>query len=223
MLNILPNELIIKILDYLDHEGLMKVYEIDSYKDLIKNNVWKNIIIKLVKKKRIQKFVDSGWIKCFVQYNLQRSEIDDNLLINFSHCKYLNLNECFNITNEGIKYVLNCSTLKLGMTKINSDIIKYLSNCKELNLSQTNINNEDLKYLENVEDLDISYCKNITLPAIQYLKNIKTLNVMMSGVSNDIMNNYNVKDYIPKIRELYPNITFVNIELPSQMEYYENY
>jgi hypothetical protein len=78
-------------------------------------------------------------------------------------------------------------------------------------------------YLENVEDLDISYCRNITLSAIQYLKNIKTLNVMMSGVSNDIMNNYNLLDYTPKIRELFPNIKFVNIELPSQMEYYENY
>jgi hypothetical protein len=223
MLHILPNELIIKILDNLDHEGLMKIYEIDNYKDLIKNNVWTNITIKLVKKKRIQKFIDSGWIKCFVKYDLFRSEIDDDLLKNFSHCKFLNLNECFQITNLGIKHVLNCPILLLGMTKINSDIIKYLSNCKELNLSQTNINNEDLKYLENVEDLDISYCRNITLSAIQYLKNIKTLNVMMSGVSNDIMNNYNLLDYTPKIRELFPNIKFVNIELPSQMEYYENY
>jgi hypothetical protein len=144
MLNKLPNHLIIKILNYLDHEGLMKVYEIDEYKDLIKNNVWKNITIKLVKKKRIQKFIDSGWIKCFVKYNLRCSEIDDDLLQYFSHCEYLNLNECFGITNKGVNHVLNCSTLLLGMTRINSDIIKCLSHCNELNLSETDIKNEDL-------------------------------------------------------------------------------
>jgi hypothetical protein len=207
MLDKLPNELIIKTLDFLDHEGLMKVYELDEYKDLIKNNVWKNITIKLVKKKRIHKFIDSGWIKCFVKYDLCRSEIDDNLLKNFSHCEYLNLNECYKVTNEGIKHVLNCHTLLLGMTKINSNIIKYLSHCKKLNLSQTDINNEDLKYLENVEDLDISYCRNITLSGIQYFKKIKILNVMMSGINNE-----------DKIKEIFPNIIIKYYELITQME-----
>ena len=212
MLDKLPNELIIKTLDFLDHEGLMKVYELDEYKDLIKNNVWKNITIKLVKKKRIQKFIDSGWIKYFVKYDLCRSEIDDDLLKNFSHCEYLNLNECYGITNEGIKYVLNCHTLLLGMTRINSDIIKYLSHCKVLHLSQTNIKNEDLKYLENVEDLDISYCKDITLSGIQYLKKIKILNGMMSGLYSENRN------YEDKIKEIFPNIIIKYYELITQME-----
>ncbi len=66
MMDTIPNELIIKIFDYLDHEGLMKVYQIDTFKNLIKNNVWKNITIKLVKKKSIQKFIYSDWINCFV-------------------------------------------------------------------------------------------------------------------------------------------------------------
>ncbi len=91
MINKLSDNLIIKICNYLDHEGLMKVYEFDEYKDLIKNNVWKNITIKLVKKKRIQKFIDSGWIKCFVKYDLSNSEIDDELIKHFSHCSYLDL------------------------------------------------------------------------------------------------------------------------------------
>lgn len=211
----LPTELIIKILNHLDHEGLMKVYELDEYKDLIKNNVWKNITIKLVKKKRIQKFIDSGWIKCFVKYDLQRSEIDDDLLKNFSHCEYLDLNECFRITNEGVKHVLNCSTLLLGMTQINSHIIKYLSHCKELNLSETNIRNEDLKYLENVEDLDISYCDFITLEGIKYLKKIKRLNVMMSGLKLEYRN------YEDKIKEIFPNIKIHHTELLSQMTKHE--
>jgi hypothetical protein len=98
MLNMLSDKLIIKILDYLDHEGLMKIYEIDKYKDLIKNNVWRNITIKLVKKKRIQKFIDSGWINCFVKYDLSNSEIDDELLKYFNHCTYLNLEGCKNLT-----------------------------------------------------------------------------------------------------------------------------
>ena len=88
----LPNEIIIKIFDYLDHEGLMMFYNnFDNYKDLIKNNVWKNITIKLFKKKRIQKFIDSGWIKCFVRYNLSHSELDDELIKFFSHCDLLDL------------------------------------------------------------------------------------------------------------------------------------
>ncbi len=169
MMETIPNELIIKIFDYLDHEGLMKVYNInDNYKDLIKNNVWKNITLKLIKKKRIQKFIDSGWVKCFVNYDLFNSEIDDELLKYFSHCKFLNLNQCYSLTNNGIIHVVNCHTLLIGMTRINSDIIKYLSNCKELNLSQTDIKSEDLQYLENVEYLDISYCRNIKLPNCKY-------------------------------------------------------
>ncbi len=91
MINKLSDELIIKICDHLDHEGLMKVYEFDEYKDLIKNNVWKNITIKLVKKKRIQKFIDSGWIKCFIKYDLSNSEIDNELIEHFNHCSYLDL------------------------------------------------------------------------------------------------------------------------------------
>jgi hypothetical protein len=95
----LPNEIIIKIFDYLDHEGLMKMYEITAYKDLIKNNVWKNITIKLVKKKRIQKFIDNGWINCFVRYDLSNSEIDDDLIKYFSHCEWLDLYKCVNLKN----------------------------------------------------------------------------------------------------------------------------
>ena len=91
MINKLSNKLIIKIFDNLDHEGLMKMYNIDNYKYIIKNNVWKNITIKLVKKKRIQKFIDTEWIKCFVRYDLSYSEIDSDLLQYFSHCSMLNL------------------------------------------------------------------------------------------------------------------------------------
>jgi hypothetical protein len=93
-MNTLPNEIIIKIFDYLDHEALMKMYEITAYKDLIKNNVWKNITIKLVKNKRIKKFIDNGWIKCFVRYDLSGSEINNDLLKYFSHCDYIDLRNC---------------------------------------------------------------------------------------------------------------------------------
>jgi hypothetical protein len=102
MLSKLSNELIIKIFNYLDHEGLMKMYELDEYKDLIKNNVWENITIKLVKKKRIQKFIDSGWIKCFVKYDLSNSEIDDELLQYFNHCTYLDLQGCNHLKQKTI-------------------------------------------------------------------------------------------------------------------------
>lgn len=93
----LTDNIIIKIFDYLDHEALMKMYEIDKYKDLIKNNVWKNITIKLVKKKRIQKFIDNGWINCFVRYDLSNSEIDNSLIKYFSHCDWLDLNNCYKL------------------------------------------------------------------------------------------------------------------------------
>jgi hypothetical protein len=37
MINKLSDKLIIKIFNNLDHEGLMKMYNIDVYKDIIKN------------------------------------------------------------------------------------------------------------------------------------------------------------------------------------------
>jgi hypothetical protein len=106
MIGIISNELIIKIFDYLDHEALMKMYEIEEYKYLIKNNVWKNITIKLVKHKRIKKFIDSGWIKCFVKYDLSRSEINNDLLKYFSHCTYIDLSYC-SIKDEDLKLLEN--------------------------------------------------------------------------------------------------------------------
>jgi hypothetical protein len=160
MIGIISNELIIKIFDYLDHEALMKMYEIEEYKDLIKNNVWKNITIKLVKHKRIKKFIDSGWIKCFVRYDLSCSEINNDLLKYFSHCNYINLSYC-------------------------------------------SIKDEDLKLLENIVELNISYCKNITISAIQYLKKIKILNVEMCFTLNKNDNN---TWYIEYIKQYYPHI-----------------
>jgi hypothetical protein len=243
MIEILPNELIIKIFNYLDHEGLMKMYEIEEYKSFIKNNVWKNITIKLVKKKRIQKFIDNGWIKCFVKYDLSCSEINDELLKYFSHCNYLNLfqcsqlkdncteylkncyevnlNECHQITDVGAKQLSNCSILKLGQTRITRNCIKYLSNCEKLDITECNIIDEDLKLLENVKSLDISYCKNISLKGIQYLKNIQVLNLeMCTNLINEIRN-INNTDYIEYFKKYYPDIILMRSIPLSKLESWE--
>ncbi len=242
----LPNELIIKICDFLDHEGLMKVYNNDNhfdYKDLIKNNVWKNITIKLVKKKRIQKFIDSGWIKCFVRYELQRSEIDDELLKHFSHCDYLDLfqcgqltdkcteylkncyevdlNECHQITDIGAKNLSNCHIVRLGQTRITRNCIKYLSNCESLDITECNIIDEDLKLLENVKSLDISYCKNITLKGIQYLKNIQVLNLeMCKSLIDEIRTIHNIA-YYEYFEKYYPHIKLMRSVPLSKLEPWE--
>ena len=239
----LPSELIIKIFDYLDHEGLMKVYQIDTYRELIKNNVWKNITIKLIKKKRIQKFIDSGWINCFVKYDLSRSEIDNDLLKYFSHCDYLNLfectkltdkcteylkncyevnlNECHQITDIGAENLSNCPIVKLGLTRITRNCIKYLSNCKSLDITECNIIDEDLKLLENVKSLDISYCKNITLRGIQYLKNIQVLNLeMCTNLIHEIRNIDNT-EYYDYFEKYSPHIKFMRSIPVSKLEPWE--
>lgn len=239
----IPNELIIKIFDYLDHEGLMKVYQIDTFKSLIKNTVWKNITIKLVKKKRIQKFIDSEWIKCFVRYDLSRSEIDNDLLKYFCHCDYLNLfqcgqltdkcteylkncnevdlNECHQITDTGAKNLSNCSILKLGQTKITRDCIKYLSNCEKLDITECNIIDEDLKLLENIKSLDISYCRNITLKGIQYLKNIQVLNLEMClALIHELRTIYNL-EYYEYFEKNYPHIKLMRSIPMSKLEPWE--
>jgi hypothetical protein len=243
MMETLPYELITKIFDYLDHEGLMKMYEIDSYKDFIKNNVWKNIKIKLVKHKRIKKFIDSGWINCFVKYDLSRSEIDNDLLKYFSHCDYLdlfqcckltdkcteylkncyevNLNECHQITDIGAMNLSNCPILKLGQTRITRNCIKHLSTCESLDITECNIIDEDLKLLENVKSLDISYCKNITLKGIQYLKNIQVLNLeMCTNLIHEIRNIDNTEyyDYFSKYS---PHIRLMRSIPSSKLEPWE--
>ena len=87
---LLPTNVIINILDNLDHEGLMKVYNLGNYyQNIIKHNIWKNITIRLIKKKRIEKFIDSGFINCFVKYDLSYSEITHELLKHFNHCQEL--------------------------------------------------------------------------------------------------------------------------------------
>ncbi len=163
MLHNLSNELIIKMLNYLDHEGLMKVYEIDYYKELIKNNVWKNITIKLVKKKRIQKFIDSGWINCFVKYDLSRSEIDNDLLKYFSHCEYLNLYQCYNLNPGCTQYMKNCYYVDLSHNHIEDDDIKYLQNCHTIKLLNCKyLKDKCTEYLKNCYEVNLNECYQIT-------------------------------------------------------------
>ncbi len=106
MFGILSDKIMIKIFNYLDHEALMKMYEITAYRAFIKNNVWKNITIKLVKNKRIKKFIDNGWIKCFVKYDLSGSEINNDLLKYFSHCDYIDLRNC-SLEDKNLKLLEN--------------------------------------------------------------------------------------------------------------------
>jgi hypothetical protein len=176
MINVLPDEIIIKIFNYLDHEALMKVYNINNnYKEIIKNNVWPNITIKFFKNKRIQKFVDDKWINCFVKYELAKSEINNDYIKYFTHCSYLDLYKCYNLATNCTQYLTNCHTIDLSYTNIVDDDIKYLKNCHTVRLFDCkNLTNHCTEYLTNCYEVDLNFC-NITDEGVLNLTNCKIL------------------------------------------------
>jgi hypothetical protein len=183
MINVLPNEIIIKIFDYLDHESLMKVFKLDSYKDIIKNNVWPNITIKFLRNKRIQKFVNDGWINCFVKYELENSEINNDYIKYFSHCYYLDLYKCYYLETNCTKYLTNCHTIDLSYTKIIDNDIKYLKNCHTVRLIDCkNLTNQCTEYLKNCYEVDFNFC-NITNEAVINLTNSKIVRLGFTKIT----------------------------------------
>lgn len=210
MINILPNELIIKIFDYLDHEGLIKMYKFDNYNNfqsIIKNNVWPNITIKFLKNKRIQKFVDDGWINCFVKYTLEYSEVTNDYIQYFSHCYDLDLYKCYkleigctqyltncntidishnhNIIDEDILYLKNCHTVRLaGCSKLTNKCTEYLKNCYEVNLNECNIDDEGILNLINCNTVKLGQT-NISRNCIKYLSNCEILDITECNIIDD--------------------------------------
>ena len=182
----LPYELITKIFDYLDHEGLMKMYEFDSYKDFIKNNVWKNITIKLVKNKRIKKFIDSGWIKCFVRYDLSRSEINNDLIKYFSHCHYLDLYKCYNLETGCTQYMENCYYVNLSHNYIYDDDIKYLQNHHTvLLLNCRYLSDKCTEYLKNCYEVNLNECHQITDIGAKNLSNCSIVSLGQTRITRN--------------------------------------
>ncbi len=179
----LPTAIVIKIFDYLDHEDLMNIYNLDYkkngmlndyYKNIIKNNVWNNITIKLRKKKRIEKFIETGWVKCFTNYDLSGSDITNDLLKHFSHSLVLNFQRCgYNLTNNCTQYMTNCHTVDLSYNfNINDEDIKYLQKCRVVKLEKCqNLTDQCIKYLKNCNEVNLNDCPNITHEGLKNLSN----------------------------------------------------
>ncbi len=190
MMDILPQELIIKICDFLDHEGLMKVYNkensSDCYKDLIKNHVWKNITIKLLKNKRIQKFVNDKWINCFVKYDLSQSEINNDYIKYFSHCDYLDLYKCYKLETGCTQFLTNCHTVNLSNCNISNDDIKYLQKCHTvILLGCTRLKDECTEYLKNCYKVDLNECHQITDIGAKNLSNCKIVKLGQTRITRN--------------------------------------
>lgn len=232
MINVLPNEIIIKIFDYLDHEALMKIYNInDNYKYIIKNNVWSNITIKFLRNKRIQKFINDGWINCFVKYELAKSEINNDYIKYFSHCSYLDLYKCYNLETTCTQYLTNINTIDLSYTNIIDNDIKYLQNCHTIRLVYCKkLTNQCTEYLKKCYEVDLDFCNitdegvlnltnckivklghtRITRESIQYLTNCNTINISNTNINDDDLK---LLENVEKLNISYcKNITYDGIQ-----------
>jgi hypothetical protein len=217
----LSEELIITIFNNLDHEGLIKMYKLDTkYQSIIKNNVWQNITIKFLKNKRIQKFVNDGWINCFVKYELAGSEINNEYIKYFTHCSTLDLYKCYNLDTGCTKYLSNCHTIDLSHNyKIEDSDIKYLSNCHTVRLAQcTYLTDKCTEYLKNCYEVDLDFC-NITDEGVINLTNCKIVRVghtritrnCIKYLTNCIELNISESDIIDNDMMLLENIQNLNI------------
>lgn len=116
------------------------------------------------------------------------NEITNEDLKYLGYCHTLKLVNCKKITNEGVKYLGNVHTLDLSYCeKVSDEGIKHLGKCYSINLVGCNdITDMGLIYLGNCHSLyvDCSFTKNITEDCIRNLGN-----VFINGVK------YNTKYY----------------------------
>lgn len=118
----------------------------------------------------------------------------------FPQLKSINLSKCYQITDEGLKYLTNIDGILKNLeelylnkcykiTDIGLNYIKLLKNLKLLDISwcnqitDTSMNIISL-YLNKLKSLNIAWCKNIT--NINYIFNIKTLVILnITGCNNN--------------------------------------
>ena len=132
------------------------------------------------------KSLNGSGLKCFKlnhEYSLKYLEdIDFKNLVN-SRIKNsksqlsLDLSYCYEITDEGIKYLSHVHTLILnGCRKITDEGIKYLCNLHTLHLGYVDqITDEGIKHLSNLHTLDLTSCREITDEGIRKLVNVKNI------------------------------------------------
>ena len=106
----LPIEIIIEIFNYLDIKNLIKMQFSKKMKKIVRENKWKKITVKLVKKHNMENVKNNY---SFIKYDLNESKITDKTLIKFKDCHMLNLSFCYFITDESIKQLKNCSRINV--------------------------------------------------------------------------------------------------------------
>jgi len=172
----IPIEMFYYICSFLDNKDLCRLRLLSKeYNTFILNYSFNNDI-RLETEKQYKSFIlylknNINKIKVCIQlrsYYINSINFNSKLKY-FKNCTILNLSYCHNITDEGLKYLSNYTTLDLSCLKITDDGLKYLSNCRSLKLYNCNITDKGLKYLSNCKDFKLYRC-NISEEYIQFLR-----------------------------------------------------
>ena len=145
--------------------------------------IWSNSnIIKL------KIHIDDDTLQIFSGYkniDLSYSGISDIGLKHFKEVTNINLSNCYDITDEGLKILFNLNdkliihTIDLSSCfRITDEGFKYLQGVKHIFLRNSMITDEGLKYLAgnnpSIHTIDLYYCDNITDKGISYLVDLST-------------------------------------------------
>jgi hypothetical protein len=150
--------------------SLLDIDSIISIFSLLTTNV-------LVKQRGVCKFfknIISENIKSF-NINVSGSKITDYQLKQvFTNCRIINLNNCYQITDNGLKHLIGVHTIDLRYhNQITDNGLKHLIGVHTINLRYCNqITDNGLKYLINVRTIHLNECNQITNNGRKYLKNI---------------------------------------------------
>ena len=162
------------------------IFEISYYCDFLTKHRF-----KLVNKNSYQV------IKIIYIPKKYEDELNNNILKNYSHLKFLVLSSsfgkftddsirhmttllsldisyCSKITDGGIKHMTELRYLDISNTKITNEGIKHMGELRYLDISDTKITNDVIKHMTELRYLDISNTK-ITDDGIQHMRNLNFL------------------------------------------------
>lgn len=184
-----------------------------TYKDFMYLNNVENLNMSLSYSKEIITYIFSNFINIkklilencenYIEYNnFTDNEFDylinlETLVINDNHVitdkgllklkkiKELNIQNCKNITNDGISNLVTLESLCVYNINITDNVFKKLTNLKKLDLYFNKITDNSILYLTNIIELKLTSIPNIICKDFDKLKNLVKLTLICTKITDD--------------------------------------
>lgn len=151
MLDILPDEIIVEIFGYITLVELVRIELVcQKFKHISREIHWPH----LIKLRHNENIAHVARTYCFSEYDLSYSDVtDDTLELLAPLCRRIDLSECDEISDVGVKYLTNCQEINISYCpQISDEVIENLRN-SGCNIIIEEKNRHGVRYYKVVDNI----------------------------------------------------------------------